>query len=216
MISTSEPWPTNEWRRHVAEALSTVDELLEELEIDATALDIVPTSPAVRRFPLRVPRGFVARMRAGDAHDPLLRQVLPVGDEDSPSPGFSADPVGELTASPDTGLLRKYHSREIDDDVERGFAVLRSAGVTLLNQAVLLWGVNDTEDAQCELANRLFAAGVLPYYLHTLDRVEGAAHFEVPDGEALHLMHEVRAVLPGYLVPRLVREVEGEAYKVPL
>ena len=72
MLSNSEPRPTNEWRRHVAEALSTVDELLVELELDATASDIVPTSPAVRRFPLRVPRGFVARMRAGDAHDPLL------------------------------------------------------------------------------------------------------------------------------------------------
>ena len=93
---------------------------------------------------------------------------------------------------------------------------LASADVTLLNQAVLLRGVNDTAEAQCFLARRLMEVGVLPYYLHQLDRVEGAAHFEVPDDEARLLMAEVRALLPGYLVPRLVREVEGRPSKVPV
>jgi L-lysine 2,3-aminomutase len=93
---------------------------------------------------------------------------------------------------------------------------LREAGVTLLNQSVLLRGINDNADTLAELSERLFAAGVLPYYLHQLDRVQGAAHFEVDDARALDLVKNLRARLPGYLVPTLVREVGGEASKLPL
>jgi L-lysine 2,3-aminomutase len=86
----------------------------------------------------------------------------------------------------------------------------------LLNQSVLLRGVNDDADALTTLSERLFAAGVLPYYLHQLDRVRGAAHFEVDDIRAQALMEQLRVRLPGYLVPKLVREVGGDASKRPI
>jgi EF-P beta-lysylation protein EpmB len=273
-------------------------------------------------------------MEPGRPNDPLLRQVLPHAAEVDVVPGFTTDPVGELRASEETGLLRKYrgrallvvtgacgvhcrycfrrhfpydehtgvtrwaralariavdpslqeiilsggdpltvpdemlaelasmiaqaphlrrlrihtrmpivlpqrvdeelmgwlrrirpqtvvvvhvnHGREIDDEVARAMAVLASAGVVLLNQAVLLRGVNDSLEAQTALSTRLMEVGVFPYYLHMLDRVEGAAHFEVPEDEAVHLLTGLRAALPGYLVPRLVRETEGDPFKVPL
>ena len=91
-----------------------------------------------------------------------------------------------------------------------------SKGIVLLNQAVLLRGVNDSVDALADLCERGHAAGVLPYYLHQLDRVAGAAHFEVDDARALALHAALSARLPGYLVPRLVREVAGQPGKTPL
>jgi L-lysine 2,3-aminomutase len=93
---------------------------------------------------------------------------------------------------------------------------LHAAGVTLFNQSVLLRGVNDNATALVDLSERLFALGVLPYYLHQLDRVRGTAHFEVPDARGRELMDEVRARLPGYLVPRLVRELPGDDAKRPV
>ena len=92
-------------------------------------------------------------------------------------------------------------------------AALREAGMALLNQAVLLRGVNDSVEAIADLCERGFEAGVLPYYLHQLDRVAGAAHFEVGDAEALALHAAVAARLSGYLVPKLVREVAGDPGK---
>src|SRR3546814_18893595 len=92
-------------------------------------------------------------------------------------------------------------------------ARLRDAGAAVLNQAVLLRGVNDSVDALADLSERGFAAGVLPYYLHQLDRVDGAAHFEVPDARALELPAALVARLSGYLVPKLVRAVAGDASK---
>ena len=86
----------------------------------------------------------------------------------------------------------------------------------MLNQAVLLRGINDDADALVALSERLFEAGALPYYLHQLDRVTGAAHFEVADADARALVEAVRHRLPGYLVPRLVREIAGEPSKSPL
>jgi L-lysine 2,3-aminomutase len=86
----------------------------------------------------------------------------------------------------------------------------------VLNQSVLLRGVNDDADALAALSDRLYAAGALPYYLHQLDRVAGAAHFEVDDARARSLHRDLQARLPGYLVPRLVREVPGEPAKTPL
>ncbi len=93
---------------------------------------------------------------------------------------------------------------------------LAAAGVTLLNQSVLLRGVNDRVEALADLSRALFAAGVLPYYLHLLDRVHGAAHFEVDETAARALVWELMQRLPGYLVPRLVREVAGIPAKVPI
>jgi L-lysine 2,3-aminomutase len=93
---------------------------------------------------------------------------------------------------------------------------MRAAGTTLLNQSVLLRGINDDAQVLAELSRRLFAASVLPYYLHTLDRVRGAAHFEVPDERAQRIAGELATQLPGYLVPRLVRELYGAPAKVSL
>ena len=101
-------------------------------------------------------------------------------------------------------------------DPDAACARMRAAGVTLLNQSVLLRGINDDADALAALSEALFAQGVLPYYLHQLDQVKGAAHFQVSDDRALALMDALRARLPGYLVPRLVREVAGEPAKSPL
>ncbi|UYG02539.1 EF-P beta-lysylation protein EpmB [Halomonas sp. LR3S48] len=113
-------------------------------------------------------------------------------------------------------VLHVNHAQEIDEAVIDACARLKQAGVTLLNQSVLLRGVNDSVDALAELSERLFEAGVLPYYLHVLDPVAGAAHFDVPDEEARELVAGLREVLPGFLMPRLVREIPGEASKTPL
>jgi EF-P beta-lysylation protein EpmB len=327
------------WRRSLAEAVTDPAELLALLGLSAELL------PAARRaaelFGLRVPRGFVARMRPGDPADPLLIQVLPLGRELEPAAGFTADPLGEVEleaalgggADRPPGLLRKYrgrallvvtgacavhcrycfrrhfpyaeshpgwsgwgetlrhlaadpdlrevilsggdplsvsderleelvagiaaipqverlrihsrnpvvlpervderllgwlgatrlrtvvvvhanHAREIDGAVRGAFSRLAGAGAALLNQSVLLAGVNDSADALVELSEALFEAGVLPYYLHLLDRVAGAAHFDVPEERARRLVGEAATRLPGYLVPRLVREAPGAPAKV--
>jgi KamA family protein len=113
-------------------------------------------------------------------------------------------------------VLHANHPREIDDGVARGLAALRDAGATLLNQAVLLRSVNDDAETLAELSERLFACGVLPYYLHLLDPVAGAAHFDVDEARAEAIYRELLARLPGYLVPRLVREIPGQASKTPV
>ena len=113
-------------------------------------------------------------------------------------------------------VLHANHAREFSPALREACSHLRTAGVTLLNQAVLLRGVNDSVEAQVELAEAGFAAGVLPYYLHQLDRVRGAAHFAVPDAVALELQAALMARLPGYLVPRLVREIPGASSKTPV
>jgi EF-P beta-lysylation protein EpmB len=325
------PWPTGVWRKELADVVTDVEELLRLLDLRERLP--ITTPSALRRFPVRIPRAFINRMRPGDPADPLLRQVLPVAKEDEPVPGFTADSVGELASPPVDSVLHKYqgralvmvtgacavhcrycfrrhspyadlgsappewddavdrivsdpaisevilsgadpltvtdsrlevlgrklaalpqlkrlrihtrlpivlpqrvdgaltswlgslglpvvvvvhanHRNEIDDDVRRALAALADTGVTLLNQAVLLAGVNDSVDALTDLNEALFDAGVPPYYLHMLDPVEGAAHFEVSDDEAKRLHAEVAASLPGYLVPRLVREVPGAPAKL--
>ena len=113
-------------------------------------------------------------------------------------------------------MIHANHPRELDDSVADVLTKLRSAGVALLNQSVLLRGVNDSVDALAGLSERLVEFGVLPYYLHQLDRVAGAAHFEVPVEEGRQIMDELRRRLPGYLVPRYVREVPGAASKIVL
>jgi EF-P beta-lysylation protein EpmB len=321
------------WQQLWREAVRDPRELLSMLGLDALAARI--SEDAARQFPLRVPRGFVARMRPGDPHDPLLRQVLPLDDEDRIVEGFALDAVGDAAARAGTGVLRKYrgrallvttgscaihcrycfrrhfpyaedtaaangwreavgliaanreidevilsggdplslatsklaelttaladiphlrrlrihtrlpivlpervdtalvdwlrampwpvtvvvhanHAQEFDGVVDAALARLRSAGAFLLNQAVLLGGINDSVEALAALSERGHAAGVLPYYLHQLDRVQGAAHFEVPDARAMELHRSLAARLSGYLVPRLVREVAGDPGKRPL
>ncbi|HJU40306.1 MAG TPA: KamA family radical SAM protein, partial [Tahibacter sp.] len=113
-------------------------------------------------------------------------------------------------------VIHANHANEIDGTVIAACRRLADAGATLLNQSVLLAGVNDDAGALAALSERLFDAGVLPYYLHQLDRVDGAAHFAVDDATALALVEALRRRLPGYLVPKLVREIAGEASKTPL
>ncbi|GAB3382897.1 EF-P beta-lysylation protein EpmB [Spongiibacter taiwanensis] len=108
------------------------------------------------------------------------------------------------------------HPNELDTETELAFSRLRAAGVTLLNQSVLLAGINDTAEVQVALQKKLFSQGVLPYYLHLLDRVQGAAHFQASEASGIALIKAMRATLPGYLVPRLVRELPGEDSKTPI
>jgi len=108
------------------------------------------------------------------------------------------------------------HSNELDDAVLEALGALRQTGLTLLNQSVLLKGVNDDVDSLAQLSEQLFLAGVLAYYLHQLDKVEGAQHFEVSDKDAIALHDALRQRLPGYLLPELVREQSGARSKIPL
>ena len=321
------------WQRLWRDAITDPRELLESLGLTHLAESLLPSSDT--GFALRVPRGFVARMRHGDPHDPLLLQVLPQAAELGEVPGFTRDAVGDLAARTVPGVLHKYsgralliatgscavncrycfrrhfpyaeetaaanhwqaaiehirgdvsieevilsggdplslataklaeltyalrdaahlrrlrihtrlpvvlperiddellawlrtlpwsvavvlhvnHGNEIDSTVAAACARLRATGTTLLNQSVLLRGVNDDVDALTDLSERLFAAGVLPYYLHQLDRVAGAAHFAVDDERARTLITGMRRRSSGYLVPRLVREIAGAAAKTPV
>lgn len=284
-------------------------------------------------FPLFVPRGYIARMRPADPHDPLLLQVLPTTIETGDVAGFSTDPVADRTAELAPGLLQKYagrallvttgacavhcrycfrrhfpyedvpkssaawqpaidaiatdrsigevilsggdpltlvdrllarlterlaeiehvrrlrvhtrlpimipervtdgllawltgtrlvpivvvhanHAREIDEQVTAALGRLIDGGVPVLNQAVLLAGVNDTPSAQLDLWERLIEIRVMPYYLHLPDRVTGAAHFDVAEETGRQIIAVLRERLPGYAVPRLVREVPGSPSKV--
>ncbi|WP_318364126.1 EF-P beta-lysylation protein EpmB [Enterobacter sp.] len=108
------------------------------------------------------------------------------------------------------------HAREIDDAFRAAMTQLRQAGVTLLNQSVLLRGVNDNAQTLADLSNALFDAGVMPYYLHVLDKVQGAAHFMVSDEDARQIVRELLTLVSGYMVPRLAREIGGEPSKTPL
>lgn len=108
------------------------------------------------------------------------------------------------------------HADELDDESANLFTHLKICGWTLLNQSVLLKGVNDDSDKLTNLCRKLFEQGVLPYYLHQLDHANGVAHFEVSDERARELIAEIRTKLPGYLVPKLVREIAGEKSKTPI
>jgi EF-P beta-lysylation protein EpmB len=110
-------------------------------------------------------------------------------------------------------VVHANHAREIDAAVAGALQTLKRNVDQLLNQSVLLHGVNDRADTLIALSERLFECGALPYYLHMLDPVAGAAHFAVKESFAIELMREIRAGLPGYLVPRLVREIPGEPSK---
>lgn len=321
------------WQAELRAAVRNADELCQRL-----GLSVDWARQAARggsEFPVFVPPSYLARIRPGDPHDPLLRQVLPLEGEAVSVPGYSADPVGDAAATLRAGVLQKYdgrallvttgvcaihcrycfrrhfpyeevphsdrawdealaaiggdetitevilsggdplmlvdarlgaliekiaaishverlrlhtrlpivlpsrvtdalvgsltdcrltavmvvhanHARELADDVAASLDKLRRAGIMLLNQAVLLRGVNDSVAAQKELSERLVAVGVVPYYLHQLDRVAGAAHFEVPIDEGRQIISELRSQLPGYMVPRYVQEIAGEPSKTVL
>jgi EF-P beta-lysylation protein EpmB len=113
-------------------------------------------------------------------------------------------------------VIHANHARELRADCAAAVRRLVCSGLTVLNQSVLLAGVNDTADAQAELCERLIDLGVVPYYLHQLDRVAGTAHFEVAEETGRRVIAELRRRLPGYAVPQYVREEPGAAHKVPL
>lgn len=113
-------------------------------------------------------------------------------------------------------VIHANHPNEITPSLAQALARWREAGITLLNQSVLLAEINDSAAVLADLSEKLFAAGVLPYYLHQLDKVAGAAHFAVTDQQARAIERQLRERLPGFLVPKLVREVAGEPSKTPL
>jgi EF-P beta-lysylation protein EpmB len=113
-------------------------------------------------------------------------------------------------------VVHANHPAEVAGDCRDALRELVTSGLTVLNQSVLLAGINDEIDALAELSLRLINVGVIPYYLHQLDRVTGTAHFEVPESRGLELIAALRERLPGYAVPQYVREVPGEPHKVPL
>ncbi len=324
--------PTDDWQSQLRNVITSRRELLDTLGLSTS--DVGFSSGACEDFPLKVPRGFVQRMRSGDPRDPLLLQVLSSWQEMADTPGYIRDPVGESGATiPRRGIIHKYHGRvllivtsgcavncrycfrrhfpynenqnsrqqwrealqyiradssieevilsggdplvatdeqvrqlvtqiaaiphvqrlrihsrlpvviparvtdtlldaithtdlqtimvvhcnhasEIDESVAAALMALRRRDITTLNQAVLLAGINDNLETQLALCQRLFATGTLPYYLHLLDKVQGAAHFDVPESRALLLLAELSARLPGYLVPKLVRETAGASSKI--
>jgi EF-P beta-lysylation protein EpmB len=325
--------PGLSWQNALSGVIRDVDTLFDRLDLPEASREDART--AAETFPLVVPESYLARMQPGDVDDPLLRQVLPLGDELLESPGFSPDPVGDADAKAAAGLLQKYNGRALLittgacavhcrycfrraysygeeprrlDDWEPAFAaitadtsleeIILSGGdplmltdrrltdiitrleaiphlrrlrihtrlpivlpsrmtddlirllvdnrlttvvvvhanhanelvadcadalrtlsrteLTVLNQTVLLRGINDDAETLADLSTRLIDLGVIPYYLHQLDRVTGAAHFEVPEERGRELIETLRRRLPGYAVPRYVREVAGEPFKMPL
>jgi EF-P beta-lysylation protein EpmB len=315
------------WQEQLRDAIRSPAALAEAVGLAPAALPFDAAASA--DFPLLVPRSFAARMRRGDADDPLLRQVLASAAETRTVEGYGPDPLQELSLpARDQGVLKKYHgrallittgacavncrycfrrhfpyqestgshrerlqrvsalagdptlkelilsggdpllltdrqlaeivdiadasehlgtlrlhsrlpivipdrvtqtllaalrrpalrsvmvlhcnhAREIDSATAAAIARLRDAGVLVLNQSVLLAGVNDSVADLEALSLALFDAGALPYYLHMLDPVAGAAHFAVEVDRARHLLGALAGRLPGYLLPRLAVEVAG-------
>ena len=113
-------------------------------------------------------------------------------------------------------VVHANHPAEVVDDCADALRQLVHSGLTVLNQSVLLRGINDSADTLAELCNRLADLGVIPYYLHQLDRVTGTTHFEVPELRGRELVDELESRLPGYAVPRYVREIPGASGKVRL
>jgi len=111
-------------------------------------------------------------------------------------------------------VVHSNHANELNQQVKLACERLKNANITLLNQAVLLKGINDSADQLCALHEKLFTFHIMPYYLHLLDKAVGTAHFEVSQDDGIHLMNQIKRVLPGYLVPKFVKEQAGAANKI--
>ncbi len=112
-----------------------------------------------------------------------------------------------------TLVLHINHANEIDEVLRQGVDRLKKSGITVLNQSVLLKGINDNSDQLISLSEKLFDAGIMPYYLHMLDPVQGASHFDVSMDRAVEIFRQIQTELPGFLVPKLVQERAGERSK---
>jgi len=317
------------WQKQLSAAITSPDKLFAALNLPGDYLEAAHRSSKL--FPLKVTQSYLDKIEKGNIADPLLRQILPLGEELTPQPGYSVNPVGDIEAGVAAGLLHKYPSRvllmptaacgvhcrycfrrhypysdnkssnnwqqaveyiekdssihevilsggdpfslsnhklfrllerlddiphlhsirfhtrypvilpdrfnkelsdyllqlrckvilvlhcnhpnELDSDVQAALKLLNNNNITLLNQSVLLAGVNDNIDDLKQLSEHLFECNVLPYYLHQLDKVKGAQHFAVSDHAAKALISALRNQLSGYLIPRLVRENSGELSK---
>ena len=115
-----------------------------------------------------------------------------------------------------TMVFHINHSNELGSDFVKALERLKEARITLFNQSVLLKGVNDNAEALIKLSEEMFDIGIMPYYLHLFDPVQGAAHFDVTEENAVQIVNEMLAILPGFLMPRLVREIAGQANKTPI
>ena len=112
-----------------------------------------------------------------------------------------------------TLVLHINHANEINEALRQGVNRLKKSGITVLNQSVLLKGINDNSDQLISLSEKLFDAGIMPYYLHMLDPVQGASHFDVSMDRAVEIFRQIQTELPGFLVPKLVQERAGERSK---
>lgn len=113
-------------------------------------------------------------------------------------------------------VLHSNHPNEIDAEVAASIGKIRALGILVLNQAVLLKGINDRVETLATLSEKLFRLGILPYYLHLLDKVRGAGHFDLPEADAIALHTALKAQLPGYLTPKLAKELPGATAKIVL
>ncbi|MFM2089835.1 MAG: L-lysine 2,3-aminomutase [Planctomycetota bacterium] len=188
---------------------------LERIAADATLHEILLSGGD----PLTLPDAVLGRIAADLAAVPHLRRIrihtrLPIVLPERVDGRLLAWLAGSRLQA--VVVVHANHPQEIDASVAAALGRLRGAGITVLNQSTILAGVNDDVMVLAELSERLFAAGALPYYLHAFDPVAGAAHFAVDDGRARTIHRALQARLPGYLVPRLVREIPGEPGKTPL
>ena len=191
----------------------------------AAALDYVRADSSIREVilsggdPLASTDQFLSplmRSLAGIAHVQRLRihSRLPVVIPERISQSLLATLA--LAGKQTVLVTHCNHPQEIGDGLRTAVALLKSADITVLNQSVLLRDVNDCAETLCNLSEQLFAAGVIPYYLHLLDKVKGSQHFDVSEAEALLLHRQMQSRLAGFLVPKLVQEEAGMANKTLL
>lgn len=208
------------FRRHQTDLLGEGDSRHLEDAIHRAAADPERTEVILSGGdPLMLDDARLGRLAARIASIPQVRRLrvhtrLPVLIPQRVTPGLLA--AIRATRLAVIFVLHVNHAAEIDAQVAAAIAALADAGIPLLSQSVLLRGVNDNLDALVQLFERLVDLRVIPYYLHQLDRVAGAAHFEVSETAGRRLVREMRKRLPGYAVPRYVRDIPGSPYKKPL
>ena len=115
-----------------------------------------------------------------------------------------------------TMVFHINHSNEINEEFVNALEPLKIARIPLFNQSVLLNGINDDADTLIKLSETMFDAGIIPYYLHLFDPVQGAAHFDVKEEKAIKIVNDMLKALPGFLMPKLVREIAGQTNKTPI